>query len=71
MDIDNSGSIEVQELRDAFMKIKSNTPTKSSSQEELSQVDMDRIDEIIKKIDYDGNGSVDYTEFLAHSLTEK
>lgn len=57
MDANNDGTLTVAEITDGMRKHQLEVP------EDLRQ--------IIGKIDTDGSGSVDYTEFLAATLTKK
>jgi hypothetical protein len=38
---------------------------------QLYELTEDHINEILKKVDQDNNGSIEYSEFLAHSMTRK
>ena len=37
----------------------------------MERLDDDRINQILDKVDVDKNGTIEYSEFLAHSLTSK
>ena len=37
----------------------------------LEQLEEERINQILDKVDVDKNGTIEYSEFLAHSLTSK
>jgi calcium-dependent protein kinase len=61
IDSDHSGLISADELKAAFKKITT-----------LQHQDSDKmIDQIMKTIDYDNNGSINYTEFLSGTLDPK
>jgi Ca2+-binding EF-hand superfamily protein len=61
IDEDQSGLISADELKLAFKK-----------HQALSHLDSDKlIDQIMKTIDYDNNGSINYTEFLSGTLDPK
>ena len=63
---------EISNLRDAFIKMDTNgdgTLTINELREGLSQTGMaGEVESIMKSMDVDGNGSVDYSEFLAATL---
>lgn len=63
MDIDNGGDIEIAELKKAYEYL--------NSQEGFTPITEEKIDEILEKVDQDKNGLIEYSEFLAHALTEK
>ena len=91
MDVDMSGSVEVEELKNAFQILKhlnssmivddltastirkQNTIQKTSSmRSDLSSDSLDKqMIELMKKIDVDGNEEIEYSEFLAHTLSKK
>jgi len=57
MDKDNSGSIEISEMKDAFRT------TGNCSEDELNQ--------IFYKVDFNEDGQVNYSEFLAATIDRK
>jgi Ca2+-binding EF-hand superfamily protein len=94
MDHDNTGTIEIDELKEAFNKIKKqydenkekSDENKSKSECEnfddqnvksgdewafLEKLTHDRLEEILQNVDQDSSGSIEFVEFLTHSLTEK
>lgn len=55
IDVDSSGSISLSELCSAYKK--------------LGQPDLDQeVDSIMKKIDFDENGEINYSEFVSGAL---
>jgi Ca2+-binding EF-hand superfamily protein len=56
IDTDNSGQIEISEL-------------KASLQNSKNNLEMAEFENIIKELDYNGNEKINYTEFLAATLT--
>jgi len=79
MDDDDSGNIETIELKQAFNQISVNfsaifqgeqTDKEQTLKKKKSLTESD-INSIIEKVDYDGNGLIDYSEFLTHTLTKK
>ena len=58
IDKDHSGLISPGELRNAF------------KQASLDSLNDDQIDEIIKKLDYDHNGEINYSEFLSGTISD-
>lgn len=58
MDEDDSGTIELQELIQAYTQIE-------------TDLDQEAIERICKKVDIDGNNEIEYSEFVAHCLTSK
>ena len=58
IDKDHSGLISPNELMHAFKEV---------SFESLSD---DQINEIIKKLDYDNNGEINYSEFLSGTISD-
>ncbi len=82
MDADNTGTIEIDELRMAYQSL--NVMKKCIDErgpwteeerllerEEWHVLSDEKIDEILNKVDQDGNGRIAYSEFLTHSLTEQ
>lgn len=63
MDADNGGDIEIAELREAYEYL--------NSKPDFQPISEEKIDEILQKVDQDKNGLIEYSEFLAHALTEK
>lgn len=63
IDTDNSGFIEFKELERALLG--SNIFGKGPS------ITPDEIDMIIKELDYDGNDMINYSEFLAATISVK
>jgi Ca2+-binding EF-hand superfamily protein len=63
MDDDKSGDIEIIELKKAYQHLNDNPL--------IPYIDDEKIDEILEKVDHDKNGLIEYSEFLAHSLSEK
>lgn len=58
MDVDNTGFIDADELKEAMKNSEFNIPDKD-------------IESIIKEIDYAGNGQINYSEFLAATISAK
>jgi Ca2+-binding EF-hand superfamily protein len=58
IDRDHSGLISSHELRSAFKQV---------SEEALND---EQIEEIIKKLDYDKNGEINYSEFLSGTISD-
>jgi calcium-dependent protein kinase len=56
IDKDNSGQIEVAELKDVLAKSNKKVP-------------LEEFEQIIKETDYNGNDKINYSEFLAATLT--
>ncbi len=56
IDTDNSGQIEITELKEVLIKHSKNVP-------------VTEFDHIIKELDYNGNEKINYTEFLAATLS--
>ena len=56
IDTDNSGQIEISELKEVLMKSNNNIP-------------VTEFDHIIKELDYNGNEKINYSEFLAATLS--
>ena len=56
LDLDGSGSIDIEELRVVFDKME-------------ETVTDDRLQELIDEVDEDGSGTVDYEEFFSWYLT--
>jgi len=92
MDDDNTGSIEVEELKQAFEDIREQYEDAKRKDRRVSQkrnaannaalenmqtlkVDLldgltdEKIRSLLDAVDQDQNGGIDYSEFLAHSLT--
>jgi len=63
MDVDNGGDIEIAELRKAYQFL--------NSQPGNTEISDEKIDEILAKVDQDKNNLIEYSEFLAHALTDK
>ena len=58
-DQDKDGQISIQELREGFLQLKSN------------HLGEQKINNLFKSIDVDKNNRIDYTEFLAATISEK
>ncbi len=58
IDSDNSGQIEIAELKEVLMNTNKN-------------VAVTEFDHIIQELDYNGNHKINYTEFLAATLSIK
>jgi Ca2+-binding EF-hand superfamily protein len=58
MDYDHSGMISVDELKVAYKKLN-------------PEINDDEIEEIIRRIDYDNNGEINYSEFLSGTINEE
>lgn len=87
MDKDNGGDISTEELRDAYKLLNeknwqdtelftisgSSRSTREirDKQKIYEPVSDEKIDEILIKVDQDGNGQIEYSEFLTHALTGK
>ena len=63
MDVDNGGDIEMSELKKAYEYL--------NEQPGFSHISEEKINEILDKVDQDNNKLIEYSEFLAHALTEK
>ena len=69
---------ELKKLRQIFYKIDSNLDGKISKeelyvayQEAGKKITKEELEKIIKSIDYDGNGSIEYEEFIRVTLTKE
>lgn len=85
MDKDNGGDISTDELREAYQLLNKNNwftsdVFKNSYTNEKAMktnfktyqpISNEKINEILSKVDQDGNGQIEYSEFLAHALTGK
>ena len=58
MDEDHSGLISIDELKHAYKK------------DILPDIEDEQLELIIKRIDYDNNGEINFTEFLSGTLRE-
>ena len=58
MDVDHTGIIEADELADAIEQLKLDIPKES-------------VHSIINSVNFKGNGEINYTEFIAATLSVK
>ena len=58
MDVDHTGIIEADELADALKSMKLN-------------ISSEEVNNIINSINFKGNGEINYTEFIAATLSAK
>ena len=58
-DVNNDGSISIEEMKNAI--------SKGKSKGKIKNVDQD----FLKSLDIDGDGMIDYTEFLAATMRTK
>ena len=58
MDEDQSGLISIDELKKAYCQI-------------VPDIEESHLELIIKRIDYDNNGEINYSEFLSGTLREE
>ena len=63
MDLDHGGDVEIGELKKAYQYL--------NAKPGFKQISDEKIEEILEKVDNDKNGLIEYSEFLAHALTEK
>ena len=81
MDRNESATIDRQELKEVYTKLvkdmkESNCisfgqSTENKTLEMINNLTEEQIELILNKLDVDNNGTIEYSEFLAHSLTHK
>ena len=58
IDIDHSGLISIQELKKAFSNLG------------IDKMNEEQIEQIVRRVDYDQNGEINYSEFLTGTINE-
>jgi calcium-dependent protein kinase len=74
MDEDESGTIELSELEMAYRTTRDKYATFMNENDRfdlIKNISNSEIRNIVSKVDVDRNGLIEYSEFLAHSLTRK
>uniref|UniRef100_A0A9J7X3Q3 Calmodulin n=7 Tax=Clupeocephala TaxID=186625 RepID=A0A9J7X3Q3_CYPCA len=62
-DKDGDGTITTKELGTVMRSLGQN-PTEAELQDMINEVDADEVDEMIREADIDGDGQVNYEEFV-------